>query len=47
MDLLLVQKIGVPGHEELVLGAVIDGPAPLISINENIKRFCNIPDAQI
>lgn len=27
LDLLLVRKIGVPGHEELAAGAVVDGPA--------------------
>jgi predicted phosphoribosyltransferase len=26
LDLLLVRKIGAPGHEELAVGAVVDGP---------------------
>jgi len=36
LDILLVRKIGVPGHEELALGAVIDGAAPQTVLNDEV-----------
>ncbi|GBQ30947.1 phosphoribosyltransferase [Gluconacetobacter azotocaptans] len=33
MDLLFVRKIGMPGHEEYGLGAVVDGAAPRIVLD--------------
>jgi putative phosphoribosyl transferase len=47
MDLLMVRKIGVPGHEELALGAVVDEPAPQLTINEAIRESCGIGDAEL
>lgn len=47
MDLLLVRKIGVPGQEEVALGAVIDGEHPDLIINEAIRRSCGIGDAEL
>lgn len=41
LDLVFVRKIGVPGHEELAMGAVVDGPNPLIVRNEDIIRLTN------
>lgn len=38
MDVLLVRKIGAPGHPELALGAVMDGPDPQIVVNEEVAR---------
>ena len=38
LDLLLVRKIGVPGHEELAAGSVVDGAAPNIVVNQAIVR---------
>ena len=38
MDLLLVRKIGAPGHEEVALGAVIDGASPQLVLNEDLVR---------
>lgn len=38
MDLLLVRKIGAPGQEELAIGAVVDGAAPQLVLNEEIVR---------
>ena len=38
MDLLLVRKIGAPGHEEVALGAVIDGASPQLVLNEDVVR---------
>lgn len=45
IDLLLVRKIGAPGHEELALGAVVDGPHPQFIINEGIRRAFGVDDA--
>ncbi len=38
LDVLLVRKIGAPGHKELGLGAVVDGAHPHIVLNEDIVR---------
>jgi putative phosphoribosyl transferase len=38
LDVALVRKIGAPGHEELGLGAVVDGAHPQIVLNEDIVR---------
>lgn len=44
LDLVLVRKIGVPGQEELAMGAVVDGSAPLIVRNEDIIRMTNMTE---
>lgn len=36
LDLLLVRKIGAPGHEELGLGAIVDGRNPQLVLNQDI-----------
>lgn len=38
LDLLFVRKIGAPGHEELGIGAVVDGASPQLVLNEEIVR---------
>lgn len=38
LDLLLVRKIGAPGHEEFGIGAVIDGENPQLVLNEDAVR---------
>ncbi|WP_349643787.1 phosphoribosyltransferase family protein [Bradyrhizobium sp. LMTR 3] len=38
LDVALVRKIGAPGHEELGLGAVVDGAHPQVVLNEDIVR---------
>jgi len=38
LDLLLVRKIGAPGHEEYGIGAVIDGADPQLVLNEDVVR---------
>ncbi|MBO1325495.1 phosphoribosyltransferase [Acetobacter sp. TBRC 12305] len=45
MDLLFVRKIGMPGHEEYGLGAVVDGAAPQVVLDQAILRAMQI-DAQ-
>ncbi|MCJ8156857.1 phosphoribosyltransferase [Sphingomonas sp. LaA6.9] len=38
LDLVMVRKIGAPGHEELGIGAVVDGAHPQIVLNEDLVR---------
>ncbi|MDO9127800.1 MAG: phosphoribosyltransferase family protein, partial [Parvibaculum sp.] len=38
LDLLFVRKIGAPGHDELGIGAVVDGLHPQLVLNENLAR---------
>jgi putative phosphoribosyl transferase len=42
LDLVLVRKIGVPHQPELAMGAVVDGPQPLIVRNEDVIAFTGI-----
>lgn len=39
LDILLVRKIGAPGHEEYGIGALVDGASPQVVIDENIARM--------
>lgn len=38
LDVLIVRKIGAPGHEEFGIGAVVDGAHPQLVLNEEIVR---------
>ncbi|WP_426129261.1 phosphoribosyltransferase [Pararhizobium sp. PWRC1-1] len=46
LDLLFVQKIGVPFHSELAMGAIVDGREPTIVRNENVIRQARIRDGE-
>jgi putative phosphoribosyl transferase len=43
LDLVLVRKLGAPGHEELAAGAVVDGDPPELVLNEEVVRGYRIP----
>ena len=45
LDLLLVRKIGVPAFRELAMGAVVEGPSPVVVRNEEIIRRSGISSA--
>src|ERR1051326_4883139 len=47
LDVLLVRKIGAPGHEELGLGAVVDGHDPQLVLNEDIVSAVAPPPGYI
>ena len=47
LDVVLVRKIGAPGHEELGLGAVVDGANPQIVLNDEIVRAVGADPAYI
>jgi putative phosphoribosyl transferase len=36
LDAVLVRKLGAPGHEELAIGAIADGPQPEVILNRAI-----------
>ena len=43
LDVILVRKIGVPGHEELALGAIVDGDNPQFVLNEGVAVEIAVP----
>ncbi|MEZ0224501.1 MAG: phosphoribosyltransferase [Alphaproteobacteria bacterium] len=45
MDILLVRKLGVPGHEELAMGAIAYGGSRVM--NHDVVDVLNIPDAVV
>ena len=45
LDLLIVRKLGVPGHEELAMGAIASGGARVL--NEQVIRQLNIDPAAL
>lgn len=45
LDLLLVRKIGVPGHSELAAGAIVDDPEPIVVRNEGVIAQAQISEA--
>ena len=47
LDVLLVRKIGAPGHEELGLGAVVDGQNPQLVLNPDVVRVVHPPPGYI
>ncbi|MGE0258223.1 MAG: phosphoribosyltransferase [Alphaproteobacteria bacterium] len=47
LDVLIVRKIGAPGHPELGIGAVVDGSRPHVVLNEDVIRQVRPSDAYI
>lgn len=47
LDLLLVRKIGAPGHEELAVGAVVDGDQPEFVFNEPVAMHLGLSHEDI
>ena len=45
LDIFLVRKLGVPGHEELAMGAIATGGVRVL--NEDVMRYISITDAAI
>ncbi|HUG99245.1 MAG TPA: phosphoribosyltransferase family protein [Gammaproteobacteria bacterium] len=45
LDLIIVRKIGVPFQPELAMGAVVDGPEPLVVRNDDIIRLARVSEA--
>lgn len=47
LDIVLVRKIGVPGHEELAAGAVVDGDEPGLVLNHDVVRAYGVTSAYL
>lgn len=47
LDILLVRKIGAPGHEEYGIGALVDGASPQVVIDEVAARMVGADRAYI
>jgi putative phosphoribosyl transferase len=45
LDVFLVRKLGVPGHEELAIGAIASGGVRVL--NQELARALRIPDQMI
>jgi predicted phosphoribosyltransferase len=45
LDVFLVRKLGLPGHEELAMGAIASGGVRVL--NDDVVRALNIPDEVI
>ncbi len=45
LDVLLVRKLGVPGHEEFAMGAIASGG--IVDIDENIVRSLGVTRTQV
>src|SRR5436309_2469907 len=43
LDVLLVRKLGAPGHEELGLGALVEGDPPQLVLNPEVIRAVDPP----
>jgi putative phosphoribosyl transferase len=47
LDVLLVRKIGAPGHQEYGIGALVDGASPQVVIDEAAARMVGADRAYI
>jgi putative phosphoribosyl transferase len=45
LDVVVVRKLGAPGHEELAVGAMVDGDHPEVVLNRDVIRALGVrPD---
>jgi putative phosphoribosyl transferase len=47
LELLLVHKLGAPGHEEYAIGAVVDGAEPQLVLDEDAMRVVHPSPAYV
>ncbi|HEU0223259.1 MAG TPA: phosphoribosyltransferase family protein [Paracoccaceae bacterium] len=47
LDLILVRKVGVPGHEELAAGAVVNGDDPVFVRNDSVIRLLGVSEEEL
>src|SRR5215216_4756688 len=45
LDIFLVRKLGVPGHEELAMGAIASGGVPVL--NDDVVKMLGLKPADI
>jgi putative phosphoribosyl transferase len=46
VDLILVRKLGVPAEPELAMGAVVDGPVPIVVRNDDVIRITGVGETE-
>jgi putative phosphoribosyl transferase len=47
LDVLLVRKLGAPGHEEFGIGAIVDGAHPQVVLNAEAIEMLRVPPAYL
>lgn len=47
LDIVLVRKVGCPGHRELAVGAVTNGSDPLLTVNEEVALALGLDHERI
>lgn len=47
LDVILVRKIGAPGHSEYAIGAVVDGTEPQLVLNDEAIRTLRVSNAYV
>lgn len=47
LDVVLVRKVGLPGHAELAVAAVADGAAPVYVVNQAVAASAGLSEADI
>lgn len=47
LDLVMARKIGVPGHEEVAAGAVVNGDDPHIVVNPRVLTAAGLSEQQV
>src|SRR3954468_98587 len=47
LDLVLVRKIGAPGHRELAIGAIAEGEPPEVLLDTGAISYLGVTDAYI
>ena len=47
LDVLLVRKLGAPGHAELGIGAIVDGDHPQVILNQQVLAQVVLPSGYI
>lgn len=47
LDLVMARKIGVPGHEEVAAGAVVNGEDPHIVVNPRVLAAAGLSEQQV
>ncbi len=47
LDVVVVRKLGAPGHRELAIGAVVDGEQPELVLNRDVVRALGVEPAYI
>jgi putative phosphoribosyl transferase len=47
LDILMVRKIGAPGHKEYGIGALVDGASPQVVVDEGLAQMVGADQAYI